>query len=571
MVILDGIIAESSARTDELRELASSAADAPTRVRALSALALHLDLMNLTVDALDVATDAVTLAVAENDPGLVGWAHLRRMLTLCNGGRFEDAVDDGRRSYDAFVRAGDAVGRLRAASALAETLLRLDRFDDGFRMLTEAAMLLDAIDVDAGRDVAGDTVDIGVEVMNATILLADAYCAISAFDDAVDVNERAVAMAGALRDPDEVMWAQYRLAHVLVEFADSVEMIDRAKAIALYRRAGAVLTDMDPAAEARAELGVRSLVLLFRGVVETATGSPQHGIELLDAARRIGASIDQSPLEYARCYRGLGRAHRAIGDLDRARTHLDEALRAFDRTDSHTEIVGTLGERAAVAAQLGDHESAVADLRRALLIREMQRERETSSRADSVSARIDVERGRAELRQRERAADDLRRMAGEDPLTGIANRRTLDTEGAALVAAGGEAPVSIAVIDIDDFKAINDRHSHLVGDSVLRKIAEILAAHVRSVDLVARYAGDEFVLVLPDTDAAAAAAIHDRVQAAIADERWSLIAPGLGVSVSCGLATGTGEGGLWALFGAADAELYGAKRRLRAVAGAAPR
>ena len=119
----------------------------------------------------------------------------------------------------------------------------------------------------------------------------------------------------------------------------------------------------------------------------------------------------------------------------------------------------------------------------------------------------------------------------------------------------GATPLSVLLIDIDDFKRINDSHGHLFGDRVIRETAETIASNVRSADILGRYGGDEFVVVMPAGDASTARHVAERVRAAIAQNGYM-------ATVSIGAATFTGgrEESPAELLHRADMNLYQAKR-----------
>ena len=185
--------------------------------------------------------------------------------------------------------------------------------------------------------------------------------------------------------------------------------------------------------------------------------------------------------------------------------------------------------------------------------------------------------------RRKRFSDRLRdnvqmtmEMAVTDGLTGLHNRRYLERHLATLVqqATVTDKPLSLLVIDIDHFKAINDTFGHAAGDDVLREFARRVRMAVRNVDLAARLGGEEFVIAMPDTDAALAVAVGERLRGKIAGEPFAI---GSGertvpVTVSIGIATlASGEETAEVLLKRADEAVYRAKRdgRNRVVAAAA--
>ncbi len=153
-----------------------------------------------------------------------------------------------------------------------------------------------------------------------------------------------------------------------------------------------------------------------------------------------------------------------------------------------------------------------------------------------------------------------------DPLTGVGNRRALDEELRTMLRSS-PLPMALVLVDIDEFKAVNDRLSHVVGDEVLRRVAASLAGGLRTGDRLVRYGGDEFVVLLSRTGDQDARMVAARMTEAIARLPWAELADGLRVQVT------TGSAALWSLtsrrpdpdaerlFLRADQALLEAKRR----------
>jgi diguanylate cyclase (GGDEF)-like protein len=164
---------------------------------------------------------------------------------------------------------------------------------------------------------------------------------------------------------------------------------------------------------------------------------------------------------------------------------------------------------------------------------------------------------------------EIARLAASDPLTGLANRRALTTALTREVARSvrTKEPLSLAIMDIDFFKKINDTYGHMAGDDVLRAVADSMAATVRDVDVVARYGGEEFAIVLPNCPSEGALIVVERVRTAVAS--LNTVAK---VTVSAGIATAAGTAGADAerLMADADEALYASKRAGRDRATLAP-
>lgn len=158
---------------------------------------------------------------------------------------------------------------------------------------------------------------------------------------------------------------------------------------------------------------------------------------------------------------------------------------------------------------------------------------------------------------------ELSRMAHTDALTGLLNRRAMRlrfTEEAARATRQGRK-FALALYDIDEFKLVNDRHGHAVGDEVLRGVAAALGTAKRTEDALARIGGEEFLMVLAQPSIESAAQVAERLRAAVAARETALAAGAVSVTVSGGVALYPDDGADWdELFAAADRRLYAAKR-----------
>jgi two-component system cell cycle response regulator len=193
-----------------------------------------------------------------------------------------------------------------------------------------------------------------------------------------------------------------------------------------------------------------------------------------------------------------------------------------------------------------------------------------------------VARVRTQLRKK-RYGDRLRHnvqlsleMAITDQLTGLHNRRYMSRHLDNLISSAAQSGKALAflILDIDYFKAVNDGYGHDIGDEVLKEFASRISANVRGIDLACRYGGEEFVVVMPDTDVTLAIAIAERLRKSIEANPISISRPPgkLNITISIGIAGSEGSSDTAeALLRRADQALYSAKRtgRNRVVAAAA--
>jgi len=271
-----------------------------------------------------------------------------------------------------------------------------------------------------------------------------------------------------------------------------------------------------------------------------------------------------------------GRFLVTCGQYEEALPALTEAIESYRERGADAAVVALMRHRAETLRRLGRLEEAYEQLdgyverqakidreRGALMVRASLIELEAGLASDHqlhvVTREVLAEANRS-LRDQ---AEQLERLSTTDELTGVYNRRHLSRrlEEEARRAARDGTMLSLVLLDVDNFKAINDRHSHVAGDQVLARIAGVLAETVRRSDVVARWGGEEFALLLPGCGIAEASRVAEKARAAVAGNDWSDAAPGLTVTVSIGVACLREAGSdTLELVRLADRRLYGAKR-----------
>ncbi len=180
----------------------------------------------------------------------------------------------------------------------------------------------------------------------------------------------------------------------------------------------------------------------------------------------------------------------------------------------------------------------------------------------SASMRQSLYQSGERLKEAYRRIEELAEL---DELTGSFNRRCIMRllEEEIARSARLNTPCSIALIDLDHFKRINDVYGHPTGDEVLRTFAITVFANIRTIDRFGRYGGEEFLLVLPDAAPQSAAQTLDRLRTIIAELDWSAFSPGMRVTMSAGVATLHPDESADTFLARADSALYTAKAQGR--------
>jgi diguanylate cyclase (GGDEF)-like protein len=246
---------------------------------------------------------------------------------------------------------------------------------------------------------------------------------------------------------------------------------------------------------------------------------------------------------FCQAYRGLGRHDRALEHHERFHALTVEHLQTQAHARTSRLMVQFDTERAMKDGEISR-------------LRSVELEREIAERREAEAA---LARAKAELEETNR---ELRAISIRDALTGAYNRRYLDerlAEAFALAVRQAQ-PLSVMICDVDDFKQINDTFSHAVGDEVLRVIAGILRQNVRQSDVVARFGGEEFVVLFPFATREQAVAASEKLCRLVMEHPWHTVHPALAVTLSAGVAAAHGQPNHEKLLSEADRKLYQAKR-----------
>lgn len=318
----------------------------------------------------------------------------------------------------------------------------------------------------------------------------------------------------------------------------------------------------------------RADIRLLLGRAEDALVDAERSIELLSAAE------DPNPYVLGASVRADVEARMALGQLDAALQTGEGALSWLgDRVpQTRSLILSTLASTLRAAGRLDEAYDALArsaelerqafrelselqlGLERATL--EVSAARQTSTALAAKNRQLAEAHTELERRARKLEAlqEQLQEQAERDWLTGLYNRRYFARELERLLAARPGDWFSLAVIDLDHFKSINDRFGHEIGDHVLVRVAALLCDVLRQPDIVVRSGGEEFLVLMPATEMNAATACCERIRHKLRAEPWEHIAPGLTVTASVGVASTNDPQQLAALARAADQRLYDAKR-----------
>jgi diguanylate cyclase (GGDEF)-like protein len=514
---------------------------------------------------------------------LLSQAHrkgLRAGVLTCQGETFESAGDNAHAGTD-FDEAVAVATAANDEEMLAEAL-----FSRGYLRALQGEYAAGMGDVRRSQELF-DRIHMPQHSLTVLNTIATIYNKMGDYEQAAQIYERARSQqhdAGLRRDEAVTLYNLGRARRKLAQW-------DAARAgfsgcLALSREINYTR------GQAYGLLGLAS--------VQNANADPAGALRLLAQAGELQRQVPDSRLNaQIQLVRGTALQQEQRGA--EALSALEQSAAAFKQANSVEELVATYGELAIVQAQMGDWQSAYKyrsdaqtaseellhnqlDQRFATLKVEFDTATKEKENALLLSQNAANEKALAEerranalqtavillsllllalltmlvLRQR-RGARHMRTLAMTDELTGAPNRRAVLTFLETLLQQGGTLPCSILVMDIDHFKSINDQHGHPVGDLTLQLLTATLRNAVAEPALLGRLGGEEFVVVLPNTDLNAAELAAERIRAQVPTIDLS---PQLGerrITISIGIASSMGTDTVSSMLRRADAALYAAK------------
>ena len=364
---------------------------------------------------------------------------------------------------------------------------------------------------------------------------------------AVPLLQRSVAVAEAAGIRGHHAFGLMNLGFCFAKHAEEAEANGDAAAMALWLGKAIDATDEAiAAAEVSGDMWILRVALSNCAEYHALRGDVAAAMVLLERSAALPGEGGVS-LRIHYLYT-LATARLRSGDAAGALEAAEQSLALADETGQVDHQLNAATQLGRVYEALGQFAEALALQKRfhALYVRQSGETTQRLAKAAEL---------RSETSQLRARADALAAEAMLDALTGIPNRRSFDRTVAGLTG----RDYALAIIDLDNFKAVNDRYSHLVGDEVLRRVSRTLEAHVTGLGYAARLGGEEFVVLLPDHDTRRAVAVVESLRMALHHIDWSDVAPGLMATASVGLCSTAEAGNHDAIMICADQRLYAAK------------
>jgi diguanylate cyclase (GGDEF)-like protein len=509
-------------------------------------------------DAAAGAADLHAQAHAAGRPGLAAEAGLLAAKALFNLDQLDRAEGWCSRALGDTRHAADAALQPALWVVTAAVRGRMEQVSGAIDAVNRALSLLDD-GVPAG---VRRTVYFGVAITYRALGLW--RHAVDAWRAAIDADRRHDTTGGA-----GLTMSQANFVETILRTHDDLVGIAPEAAAGLLQEAAAAVTELSTRLATLRSPWLRFLAGHAIGGLAWRSGRNDDGRRHLEAALAEPgefpvAAVGVVELELARVLDRSGDRAGAQGAANRARQLLQRdspnpgALRPLPSLHDLWRAEQLCGDEVRALALLAELHARV--MRNTLALLDAQ----AAGLAREVTAQT-LRLHNSELREANDGlllrVEDIRRLAGTDALTGVLNRRALETSWAEL--RSGAPELALLIVDIDHFTAVNDSHSHVVGDRALQRVAAVLGAGLRGLDRVGRWGGEEFVMLLPHTGLAAACEASERLRREVQSQNWQTLAPGLAVTISAGVVATRPDESFEQAVARADALLYRAKREGR--------
>ena len=480
-------------------------------------------------DRRDVVARIDAAMIGETDEGVRGSLLLSRAIACQGETDPMGPAHDSAEAFEMLLRSGRTDEAALAAAVAAAMRHRAGDLESAIDFAVNAMVLVDT----ATRST------VAARAANAVAIL---FAQLSAFDHAFQYSNLAAAIHGEHHSPTDIA-ISYTHCYIVVEARHAGVQLPMTGA----HRAIAKLND-DPNPVARLVLGPG-----MAAEVDHLEHPDRLGTSGLD-----GEHVESAAPRLQAWFRlVLANEAHARGDASSARALVDHALPVLQRVGDDHRVLRAYRLRSRARAALGDMHGAlddatvVGDVVRAWHVDQVGR------LAIQIAQRAELEKQQHLLQRR---ASDLAHQVEVDALTGVGSRRFFEARVEELTVDDGT--VAVVLLDIDDFKAVNDEYGHAVGDTVLRTVGEALRTASNGEGVIARLGGDEFAAVFVDAETSRALEFAQTARRLIADQDWASISIGLRVRASAGVAAG-GRRDVRAVIEHADAALYEAKHRGR--------
>lgn len=364
------------------------------------------------------------------------------------------------------------------------------------------------------------------------------YYALGMPRQAMSAFTEAIAMAGDELDVATRLLWRCNLLHAATHAFDQLAPADTPQASGLLQGLRPHMLALEADARNLGNAFAWACYCLYAGGVLLRLGELDAAQALLEPRNWTAAPLP----EWVRRERMIDLAllQKAQGDAAAAKATA-QAARALNKADPsrRPRALDTLHE-SMLAELLGEHEQALELFKRHHAVVLRNEHVAFDDRLAELNATLlahTLRQENAELREHNAGLsmsfEQLSRMAATDVLTGIANRRGLEAAYEGAMAAG--RGLTLMMIDLDHFKQVNDRHSHVVGDQVLQRAAKLMTSALRDTDMLGRFGGEEFTALLADADADTAQVVAERLRQRLVQFDWRPLVGDLPVSVSAGL------------------------------------